>query len=971
MSGRPQGKGGRGSKNNGRNKNFGGKGNGGPNRPPKVPDRELKFAPQTQGNRNFASFATVKEAVVTHIQKTFKGGHDVAKSLKDMVVVDYVTNRPVRRISTLDAADPGRAQDQRGLDNDYNSDKKRWDDKKDLLDENMFKAYSLVKDNYCTVTMQLRLEELPNYTTVIDDDPIALLTAIQSLLHDPVRAQNPTVSRYEALKRLVGIQQYEGEQLLDYSKRFKQTRDIMHAHLGEGIMDGAVALLPAYIAEQDAAAKKAMRKEEAKAFLAYLFLAGSDQTKYGSLLKGFQAQFSLGNDQYPRTLEVALDVLSSHRFDQKYSDNQRKNREHNKQNDKRNERDGKKEDGLNTSFAQQGNSNKPRLCFVCGEPGHLSPNCKHKNLPRDQWFSYKAMQHVQSGAAGAAVPPPAEVEAEMDGDDDVSVTSSRSARSTTSRAARRSGGEPSATQYRSFTRAPDGTVSWSMFQNGDTDIGAEGLSLQQSGKFDHLKNSFLIDCASTIGATICNPDMITGIHVSPTPILMSTNAGTKKINLEGTVEGFGTAYYAPDMVANIFSLSKMAKKHHVTYDSWKEDAILVHKEEGLVKFVETDDGLFAYTPSDEFLAKVADQKKLLPPKNPRGPKHRRGPPKLVHPSGARRVNSSHLIASVAENRKHFTERQFKDAKVARDLAHTMGCPTIESLKHLIRQKLMKNCPVTTVDVNIAEKIFGPDVGAIKGKWTRSRPAPVREDLVEIPPEILEQHQSLVYCMDLMFVNGKPTLTGIDRSVKYRSSVPLDSRTTPVLYSAVDKILRFYNGASFRIKQINCDQEFKPLMDPIKDEMEVDMNYANAQDHEPTAERNNRTIGERMRSIFHNLPFKSIPRVMLDYLTLVATMYLNFFPAKGGVSPYYSPYVIMTQQDLDYQKHCKIAFGAYVQAFQENKPSNTLEARAIDGIYLRPVMNKQGGHEVMNLATGLVITLIALVAASACSFSFAT
>jgi hypothetical protein len=41
--------------------------------------------------------------------------------------------------------------------------------------------------------------------------------------------------------------------------------------------------------------------------------------------------------------------------------------------------------------------------------------------------------------------------------------------------------------------------------------------------------------------------------------------------------------------------------------------------------------------------------------------------------------------------------------------------------------------------------------------------------------------------------------------------------------------------------------------------------------------------------------------------------------------------------------------------QSNNPTNTNALRTIDAIYLRPMNNKQGGHEVMNLATGQVIT----------------
>jgi hypothetical protein len=43
--------------------------------------------------------------------------------------------------------------------------------------------------------------------------------------------------------------------------------------------------------------------------------------------------------------------------------------------------------------------------------------------------------------------------------------------------------------------------------------------------------------------------------------------------------------------------------------------------------------------------------------------------------------------------------------------------------------------------------------------------------------------------------------------------------------------------------------------------------------------------------------------------------LNFFPAKSGISQYYSPRMILHQQNLDYDKHCQYAFGTYIQAHE--------------------------------------------------------
>ena len=101
-----------------------------------------------------------------------------------------------------------------------------------------------------------------------------------------------------------------------------------------------------------------------------------------------------------------------------------------------------------------------------------------------------------------------------------------------------------------------------------------------------------------------------------------------------------------------------------------------------------------------------------------------------------------------------------------------------------------------------------------------------------------------------------------------------------------------------------------------------MNYTATNDHVPEAERNNWTIQERMRVQFHRLPYKCMPRIMWKTLAYIVTGQLNWFPAKGGVSPYYSPHMILNRASLDYKKHCQVPFGAFVSGIKENTPSNT-------------------------------------------------
>ena len=129
----------------------------------------------------------------------------------------------------------------------------------------------------------------------------------------------------------------------------------------------------------------------------------------------------------------------------------------------------------------------------------------------------------------------------------------------------------------------------------------------------------------------------------------------------------------------------------------------------------------------------------------------------------------------------------------------------------------------------------------------------------------------------MFVNECSMLTTIDKTVKFRSLVPMNTKQNKEYYRALNAILCHYNQASFVIKTIHCDGEYKAMMDQVRDDLDVVMNYTNASDHVPEAERNNRTIKERIRAAYHRLPYKAIPCVMICYLAMVCTTKLNFFP----------------------------------------------------------------------------------------------
>ena len=91
------------------------------------------------------------------------------------------------------------------------------------------------------------------------------------------------------------------------------------------------------------------------------------------------------------------------------------------------------------------------------------------------------------------------------------------------------------------------------------------------------------------------------------------------------------------------------------------------------------------------------------------------------------------------NRKVFIKRQYKRALVTRKIYHMVGSPNLRNLKMMIRQKIIQNCPVTVEDIQIAEKIFSPDVSTLKLRTTRQRPKLVVEIFIEVPSEMIENN----------------------------------------------------------------------------------------------------------------------------------------------------------------------------------------------------------------------------------------
>eukprot|EP00978_Attheya_sp_CCMP212_P034752 scaffold147344_cov30-Attheya_sp.AAC.1 len=176
--------------------------------------------------------------------------------------------------------------------------------------------------------------------------------------------------------------------------------------------------------------------------------------------------------------------------------------------------------------------------------------------------------------------------------------------------------------------------------------------------------------------------------------------------------------------------------------------------------------------------------------------------------------------------------------------------------------VVQDNPITIEDVKLAENIFGPDVATLKGKTTRRKQIPVVEDMISVPRELVQAQQHVTLAMDGMTVNSLKFLATISKNIYYRTAHFVPKQTSEFYTHVVNSLVVVYNQGGFQIKKILCDNEFRPIMDPLALNEHITMNYANPQAHVPEAERNIRVIKERVRATYHRLPYTRLPKILV-------------------------------------------------------------------------------------------------------------
>jgi hypothetical protein len=209
------------------------------------------------------------------------------------------------------------------------------------------------------------------------------------------------------------------------------------------------------------------------------------------------------------------------------------------------------------------------------------------------------------------------------------------------------------------------------------------------------------------------------------------NAGVTSTNLIGDLPGYGKVWYHPNGIANILPLKRVKTLgHRVTYNSSKANNFHGQKVDGTTRVFK---------------------------ESPRG---------LYYSDTSIREASTLSVNTVDDNKSKYTNRHYSRAVLAQKNQKMIARPSTRSSISILEKNLLPNCPVTRRDIAMAEDIFGPDLGSLKGKTVRSVAAAVNVRIVDIPAIIMTHYRHLILGGDIMFVNKIPIFMMISRHMRF-------------------------------------------------------------------------------------------------------------------------------------------------------------------------------------------------------------
>jgi hypothetical protein len=436
---------------------------------------------------------------------------------------------------------------------------------------------------------------------------------------------------------------------------------------------------------------------------------------------------------------------------------------------------------------------------------------------------------------------------------------------------------------------------------------------------DLSATSVLLDNQATRGI-FGNPNLLDGIHRVQHPTSF-TGVGGSIVSIHvGLFKPLGIwVHYAPRFGFNVLSFAEVENLHKISYQP-KESFTVTTKRHNTYAFMRSPSGLW-----------VCDFRDMLALK-------RVSPPETV------------VVQTVSGNESMYPKREVAAAKQARELSKLLGYPSPSDLQSMLHKGGLNNSPVTAVDVQRAQKIYGPEVAALKGKTRLS--SPTRVTPVPLPRYVTTE---ITLLSDLMFVEGDCSLVSVASPLGLLMATHVADKNLPTLRAALDQQIRECRAREFIVTTIWSDPEGAIIK--LKSELQdanIKLEIASTKKHVPGIEVRIRVIKERCRAILNTLPYL-LPRSLLKHLISYVVSRINMVPTTTTRLDGVSPREAFIGRKADYKLDCRIAFGTCVQINTFSEPSNSMAPRTELAIALEPTGHINGSVKFWVWRTKRIVT----------------
>jgi hypothetical protein len=180
--------------------------------------------------RQASDFSVITDYIVNHICQSFAYGNEIANALESKVPTNFALMMPTLMISS----DPDKTINQQENKQHsilYEAELQRFVEQKGMYESNLDKAFALIWAQ-CNKAMQNKLQSRTDFDSVVKGNPIMLLQAIKEFSMSYLEHQYDAVIVLDALKNLIATKQKDEKSLVDYTRRFKSSRDVLESHVG-------------------------------------------------------------------------------------------------------------------------------------------------------------------------------------------------------------------------------------------------------------------------------------------------------------------------------------------------------------------------------------------------------------------------------------------------------------------------------------------------------------------------------------------------------------------------------------------------------------------------------------------------------------------------------------------------------------------------------------------------------------------